>query len=67
LWHDDGYPLEAGHPYTLLPTDMPTVAIRHVIAGIAAALVGGALYLYLVRGPAMLLDAAAAAGRMFCL
>jgi hypothetical protein len=41
--------------------------IRHVVYGILALLLTFACYLFLVRGPALLLDLAHSAYAMFCL
>ncbi|MGH6815665.1 MAG: hypothetical protein ACREC6_08170 [Hyphomicrobiaceae bacterium] len=39
---------------------------RVVVGAVLTAAMGGAVYLYAVRGTALLLDLAAAASRVFC-
>ncbi len=43
------------------------LSLKITIAGALTALVGGAVYLLIVRGPAMLLDMAANAAAFICL
>ncbi|MGI9479979.1 MAG: hypothetical protein ACR2PI_24980 [Hyphomicrobiaceae bacterium] len=47
--------------------DAMPISLKLAIAGALTALVGGAVYLLIVRGPAMLLDMAAGAAAFICL
>ena len=49
-----------------LPSEMPRAVRRGLFAGLAL-FVAGAVYLAVVRGPALLLDLANLGSQMFCL
>lgn len=59
------------HSAATMPGDMTLdampISLKFAIAGALTALVGGAVYLLIVRGPAMLLDMAAGAAAFICL
>ena len=56
----------AAKPEDAALTAMP-LSLKLTITGALTALVGGAVYLLIVRGPAMLLDMAAGAAAFICL
>ncbi len=50
-----------------MPRQGPELGWRRVLTVVLAMILAGAVYLYVVRGPALLLDLASGMGGMFCL